>query len=141
MQEQKTYATVADLIALGRQLTEQERQTAEILLERASAKLRVTARNYGKDIDAMIADEVTGADFSSAVKDVVIQATLRALNSAYNDNTPALSQGSETNGSYSIQMTYLNAGQSLYFLRNELKDLGLLRQVYGAIEIYSTEKE
>jgi len=89
----------------------------------------------------MIADEVTGADFSSAVKDVVIQATLRALNSAYNDNTPALSQGSETNGSYSIQMTYLNAGQSLYFLRNELKDLGLLRQVYGAIEIYSTEKE
>ena len=141
MQEQKTYATVADLIALGRQLTEQEKQTAEILLERASAKLRVTARNYGKDIDAMIADEVTGADFSSAVKDVVIQATLRALNSAYNDNTPALSQGSETNGSYSIQMTYLNAGQSLYFLRNELKDLGLLRQVYGAIEIYSTEKE
>ncbi len=138
MQEQRTYATVADLIALGRQLTEQESQTAEILLERASAKLRITARNYGKDIDAMIADEVTGADFALAVKDVVIQATFRALNSAYNDNTPALSQGSETNGSYSIQMTYLNAGQSLYFLRNELKDLGILRQTYGAIELYNT---
>ncbi len=135
------YATVSDIEALGRQLTEQERQAAEILLERASAKLRVTARNYGKDIDAMIADEVTGPDFALAVKDIVIQATLRALNSVCSDYTPALSQGSETNGSYSIQMTYLNAGQSLYFLRNELKDLGLLRQMYGAIEIYNTEKE
>ena len=88
----------------------------------------------------MISDPETGADFLLAVKNLIVNATVRALNSI-SDDTPALSQGSETNGSYSVSMTYINAGQSLYFLRNELKDLGLLRQVYGAIEIYSTEKE
>lgn len=134
------YCTVEDILALGYQLTNQQQESAQSLINMASAKLRVQAQKYGKNIDTMISDADTGADFLLAVKNVVINATVRALNSV-SDDTPALSQGSETNGSYSIQMTYLNAGQSLYFLRNELKDLGLLRQVYGAIEIYDTEKE
>lgn len=135
------YCTVEDILALGYQLTNQQQESAQSLINMASAKLRVQAQKYGKNIDTMISDADTGADFLLAVKNVVINATVRALNSVSDDDTPALSQGSETNGSYSIQMTYLNAGQSLYFLRNELKDLGLLRQVYGAIEIYNTEKE
>lgn len=135
------YCTVNDILALGYHLTNQQQESAQIIINMASAKLRTQAKKYGKDIDMMIADENDGEDFSLAVKNVVINATVRALNTVSNDDTPALSQGSETNGSYSIQMTYLNAGQSLYFLRNELKDLGLLRQVYGAIEIYDTEKE
>lgn len=134
------YCTVNDILALGYQLTNQQQETAPSLIETASAKLRVQAQKYGKNIDSMISDPETGADFLLAVKNLIVNATVRALNSI-SDDTPALSQGSETNGSYSIQMTYLNAGQSLYFLRNELKDLGLLRQVYGAIEIYDTEKE
>lgn len=134
------YCTVEDILALGYQLTNQQQESAQSLINMASAKLRVQAQKYGKNIDTMISDADTGADFLLAVKNVVINATVRALNSV-SDDTSALSQGSETNGSYSIQMTYLNAGQSLYFLRNELKDLGLLRQVYGAIEIYDTEKE
>jgi hypothetical protein len=73
------------------------------------------------------------------VKSIVIQSVTRALNSI-SDASPALTQGSETNGSYSVSMTYLNAGQSLYFLRNELKELGLKRQVYGALELYGTEE-
>lgn len=134
------YCTVNDILALGYQLTNQQQEAAQSIIDMASAKLRIQAKKYGKDIDKMLADENDGEDYSLAVKNVVINATVRALNTV-SDDTPALSQGSETNGSYSIQMTYLNAGQSLYFLRNELKDLGLLRQVYGAIEIYSTEKE
>lgn len=134
------YCTVNDILALGYQLTNQQQEAAQSIIDMASAKLRIQAKKYGKDIDKMLADENDGEDYSLAVKNVVINATIRALNTV-SDDTPALSQGSETNGSYSIQMTYLNAGQSLYFLRNELKDLGLLRQVYGAIEIYSTEKE
>lgn len=134
------YCTVNDILALGYQLTNQQQEAAQSIIDMASAKLRIQAKKYGKDIDKMLADENDGEDYNLAVKNVVINATVRALNTV-SDDTPALSQGSETNGSYSIQMTYLNAGQSLYFLRNELKDLGLLRQVYGAIEIYDTEKE
>lgn len=126
------YASVSDITALGISLTAQQQSAAEILLETASSKLRLAAKKHGKDLDELIsADE----DYGAAVKGVVIQAVTRALNSI-TDSSPTLSQGSETNGNYSISMTYLNAGQSLYFLRNELKELRLMRQTYGAVEMY-----
>lgn len=131
------YATVSDITVLGRSLTAQEQQAAEVLLEQASAKLRLIAKKYGKSIDELIESD---EDYGDAVKNIVVQATLRALGSV-TESTPALSQGSETNGSYSIQMTYLNAGQSLYFLRNELKELGILRQRYGLTDIYPIGEE
>lgn len=131
------YASVEDITSLGIQLTAVQRDAAEILLSTASSKLRLIAKKYNIDLNKEVSED---EDYSSAVKSVVIQSVTRALNSI-SDASPAISQGSETNGSYSIQMTYLNAGQSLYFLRNELKSLGLLRQVYGAIEIYDTERE
>lgn len=131
------YATVSDITVLGRSLTAQEQEAAEVLLEQASAKLRLIAKKYGKNVDELIASD---EDYGDAVKNIVVQATLRALGSV-TESTPALSQGSETNGSYSIQMTYLNAGQSLYFLRNELKELGILRQRYGLIDIYPIGEE
>lgn len=134
----KRYAEVSDIVALGKNLTAQEKEAAEILLDTASSKLRITARKYGKDIDAMIADEVSGEDYALVVKSVVIQAVLRALASIA-DTSPALTQGSQSAMGYSISMTYLNAGQSLYYLRNELKDLGLLRQTYGAMEVYGSD--
>ena len=126
------YASVSDRTALGISLTAQQQQAAEILLETASAKLRLSAKKHGKDLDELISKD---EDYGSAVKGIVIQAVTRALNSI-TDSAPAMSQGSETNGNYSISMTYLNAGQSLYFLRNELKELGLMRQTYGAVEMY-----
>lgn len=134
----KRYAEVSDIVALGKNLTAQEKEAAEILLDTASSKLRITAQKYGKDIDAMIADEVSGDDYALVVKSVVIQAVLRALTSIA-DTSPALTQGSQSAMGYSISMTYLNAGQSLYYLRNELKDLGLLRQTYGAMEVYGSD--
>lgn len=134
----KRYAEVSDIVALGKNLTAQEKEAAEIMLDTASSKLRITAQKYGKNIDAMIADEVSGDDYALVVKSVVIQAVLRALTSIA-DSSPALTQGSQSAMGYSISMTYLNAGQSLYFLRNELKDLGLLRQTYGAMEVYGSD--
>lgn len=126
------YASVSDITALGISLTAQQQSAAEILLETASAKLRLVAKKHGEDLDRLISED---EDYGAAVKGVVIQAVTRALNSI-TDSSPALSQGSETNGNYSISMTYLNAGQSLYYLRNELKELGFMRQTYGAIEMY-----
>ena len=129
------YASVEAITALGRSLTNQQEEAAGVLLDQASAKLRLTAHKYGKNIDTMIADPVTGEDFALAVKSVVVQAVCRALDSV-ESNTVA-SQGTESIGAYSVTMSYLNAGQSLYFLRNELKDLGLMQQRFGFIDLYS----
>ena len=130
------YASVEDITALGISLTATQSDAAEILLGTASSKLRLIANKYGINLDAAVsADD----DYKETVKSIVVQSVTRALNSI-SDASPALTQGSETNGSYSVSMTYLNAGQSLYFLRNELKELGLKRQVYGALELYGTEE-
>ena len=132
------YAEVSDITALGRTLTNQQQEAAEVLLAQASAKLRLMAQKYKKNIDELIADPVTGEDYELAVKSVVVQAVCRALDRV-SSNTVA-SQGTESIGAYSLTMSYLNAGQSLYFLRNELKDLGLMQQRFGWLDMYSGEE-
>lgn len=128
------YAEVSDILALGRSLTNQQQEAAEVLLMQASAKLRLTAHKYGRDIDAMIADPVSGEDYALDVKSVIVQAVIRALDSV--ESSAVVSQSSETLGPYSYNFSYLNAGQQLYFLRNELKELGLMRQVFGWLDLY-----
>ena len=134
----KVYAEVSDITALGITLTAQQTEAAEILLATASSKLRLAAAKHGKNIDALIADETLGEDYAAAVKSVVVQAVVRAITSAA-DTFPAITQASQSALGYSASMTYLNAGQSLYFLKNELKELGLIRQTYGALEVYGSE--
>lgn len=129
----EVYASVSDIAARGYSLTAQQQEAAETLLSDASSRLRVTARKYGKDLDCMISDD---EDYRQLVKSVVIQATMRALSSVGKSTCAAVSQISQGGLGYSASMTYLNAGQSLYFLRNELKDLGILRQTYGGLEVY-----
>ena len=80
----------------------------------------------------MIADD---PDYGTAVKSVVVQAVIRALNSV-SDNSPPAVQSSQAAMGYSVSMTWLASGQALYYLKNELKDLGLLRQRFGALEVY-----
>lgn len=128
------YAKVSDITALGRTLTNQQQEAAEVLLAQASAKLRLMAQKYKKNIDELIADPVTGEDYALAVQSVVVQAVCRALDSV--ESSAAVSQSSETLGPYSYNFSYLNAGQSLYFLRNELKDLGLMQQRFGWLDLY-----
>lgn len=125
------YATVAD-VALLRPLTMQEQEQTPVLLESASAKLRLLAKKYGRDLDALIAGD---EDYGTAVKSVVVQAVIRALNSI-TDNTPPAVQSSQAAMGYSLSMTWLASGQSLYFLKNELKDLGFLRQRFSVMEVY-----
>lgn len=127
------YATVQDIMAL-KSLTAQQQEAAEVLLPQASANLRLEARKYGKEIDSLIADEVSGEDYALAVKSVIVQSVCRALDSLAGSGNVV--QGTESIGSYSLTATYLNAGQSLYFLKSELKTLGLKRQTFGAVDFY-----
>ena len=129
------YATISDITVLGYSLTSQQQDAAEVLLEQASAKLRIQAKKYGKNIDELIADD---EDYGDAVKNIVVQATVRALNSVSSSDAAA-SQMTQSGLGYSATMTFFNAGQSLYFLRNELKDLGLMRQSFGAVEVYDCD--
>lgn len=130
------YAQLADLM-LSHNLTAQEQEQAESLLETASAKLRLIAKRYGKNLDSMIeADD----DLSSVVKETVATCVRRAIES-YRSDVSTASQMNQSALGYSISMTYLNAGQSLYYLRNELKDLGILRQRYGGMEVYNAESD
>lgn len=129
------YARVSDITALGRNLDAAQTEAAQTLLESASARLRLIAAKHGRDIDGMIADPKTGADYALLVRDVVVQAVCRAL-SSISDASPAVSQASQSALGYSASMVYLNAGQSLYFLRKELKELGITRQIVGTLEVY-----
>jgi hypothetical protein len=131
------YAAVTDITALGISLTAQQEQAAGVLLEQDSAKLRITAKKYGSDIDVMIAAD---EDFGLAVKNVVVQSVVRALNSL-SSSDPAMSQTTQSALGYSVTATYFNAGQSLYFLKSELKDLGLMRQTFGALEVYASDAD
>lgn len=125
------YATVADLATYGRPLTPTETDRAPALLEEASALLRMEAGKRGYDLDGMIAEN---DDISLIARGLVVSAVIRIFNAS--NSTPAAVQASQSGLGYSASMTYLNAGQSLYYLKNELKQLGLLRQRYGAMEVF-----
>ena len=127
------YATITDFASFGKELSEQEMNVSENLIDVAEAKLQVIAKKYNKNIDEMCKDE----SFALTVKSTIIQAVIRALNSMQNAS-PIISQSSQSALGYSASMTYLNPGQSIYFLRNELKDLGLIRQSYGALDLYGS---
>lgn len=127
------YAAISDISAFGRALTAQEQDAAYVLLETASAKLRIISKRFGIDIDALIAND---EDYLLAVKQTIVRAVIRAFDTIADSSPPAV-QASQAAMGYSVSMTYLNSGQSLYFLKNELKELGILRQRWGALEVYS----
>lgn len=126
------YATTEDVQTLGRPLTAEELKKTPQLLEIASALLRTEAGKRSYDLDEQIAED---PDKGLIAKILTVNSVVRSLNAA-DSSGPALSQGSQSGLGYAVSYTYLNAGQDIYFLRNELKELGLMRQRYGAMEVY-----
>ena len=129
------YATVADIQAL-RPLSAQEQEQAGVLLQYASDRLRVIGTKYGVDIDAQTAADL---DYGSAVKFTVINTVINALGRlSVSAGESAASQATQSGLGYSMTLTYANAGSVLWFGKNDLKDLGLLRQKYGALDLYGS---
>ena len=128
------YATVEDITKLGRKLTAEEQDKAAELLPVASSKLRLAAKKRGRDLDMMIFDD---PDIGQAAREITVKAVIRAIDSSA-DSTPPAVQASQAALGYSVSMTYLNSGQALYFLKNELKELGIMRQRYGTLEVYGS---
>jgi hypothetical protein len=126
-----SYATVEELAAYWRPLTESEQERAEILLENVSSEIRLYAKGLGLDFDTMVqADD----DLNTVTKSVVMDAVARILNQSTTDE--AVSQFSQSAMGYTASGTYLVPGGGSLVLKRDLKRLGLKRQRYGSLEVF-----
>lgn len=127
------YATVEDVATLFRPLTADEQTRTEALLPVLSNELRYYARQYHRDLDAMVnSDEV----LKSIAKEVVVSAVSRVLRSSTTGEV--MTQESQSGLGYSWSGTYAVAGGGIgnAILPSDLKRLGLKRQRIGVIEPY-----
>lgn len=124
-------ASIDDVLVL-KTLSADEMTKAEALLEIVSARLRVEAKKVGKDLDEMIADD---SDLEVVARSVVAGIIERTLKLQAN-NSPIVSQFSESALGYSYSGTIPNPGESLYIKKSELRALGLNKQRFGALEVF-----
>lgn len=124
------YATVNDVITLYRALSAEEAAKAEALIPIVCARLRQMAKNTGRDLDEMLADN---EDLQQVAKSVTVDVVARNL------QTPTtgapLTQFSEAGNGYSASGTFMNPGGGIFIKNAELKALGLLRPRFGTMDL------
>lgn len=125
------FATVDDVISLWRNLTQEETQRAEKLIEVVSASLIVEAKKVDKDLKGMVKSD---ENFAQVAKSVTVDVVARTLMTS-TDSEP-MTQFSQSAGGYSASGTFLVPGGGLFIKKSELARLGLRRQKYGAIDFY-----
>lgn len=132
------YATINDLESVYRTLNEEEKSKAEKLIGLASSLLRVQAKKVHKNLDEMIEED---ADIREVARLVVIASVTRVLSKRTNQSgfEGPVTQYSESALGYSVSGSFLNPGEDIYFLNNELKRLGLKRQRYGVMDLYGSD--
>ena len=129
-----SYATIEDLRTLWRNLTPDESERADELLEVVSSSLRYEAKKVGKDLDVMIeADD----DLARVAKSVTVDVVARALMTSTEDEP--MTQMTQSGMGYSVSGSFLVPGGGLFIKKSELARLGLRRQRYGAMEIYEMQ--
>lgn len=128
------FATVTDITALWRPLSEAEKERAEALLPVVSDSLRQEAMKVGKDLDQMLAD---GEVLENVLKSVVVDVVARTLMTS-TDSEP-MTQFSESALGYSASGTFLVPGGGLFIKSSELARLGLKRQKYGVIDLWQSD--
>lgn len=132
------YATVDDVIALWRPLTEDEVTRVTALLPIVSDELRVRANFVGRDLDAMIA---ANPSLASVAKEVTVSAISRILRQSTTGEI--MSQESQTGLGYSWSGTYAIPGGGIgnAILPSDLKRLGLKRGRIGIIDFYDPRND
>lgn len=114
------YATIDDLQARWRTLTEAEATRAQVLLD--DAAVRIDRKGTVDTGDTLMLE---------AAKIVSCEMVKRAMNAPVDQ--PALSQSTMSAGPYSETFSYVNPTGSLYILDKELDLLGFKKQRLGAI--------
>lgn len=105
-------------------LSDSEKARVETLLMYASALLRVEASNRGYNLDLIMLKD--GAKRTVA-KMVVLASVKRAMHTNEVTEVP-LEQFTQSAMGYTVSGTYLNPGDDIYFLNNELKRLGIKKK-------------
>lgn len=130
----ENFATVDDIIALYRPLTDEEQEKARNLIPIVCDRLRVCADNVGKDLDKMIEEKPA---LASVAKSVTVDVVARNLQTP-TEGAP-MTQFSEAGMGYSASGTFLVPGGGIFIKNAELKALGLARPRYGAWDIWGVE--
>lgn len=131
MSEAKNFATVEDLTALWRKMSNEEQTRAAALLPIVSASLRLEATKVGKDLDAMIKAD---SNLEIVAKSVTVDVVARTLMTSTNQEP--MTQYAESAGGYSASGSFLVPGGGIFIKKSELARLGLKRQRCGVINIY-----
>ena len=108
-------------------LSDTDKKRVETLLMYASSLLRVEASNRGYNLDIIILKDEAK---KYVAKMVALASVKRAMHT--NEVTEApLEQFSQSAMGYTVSGTYLNPGDDIYFLNNELKRLGIAKKAQG----------
>lgn len=127
-----SYATTTDVIAYKGAISAGMMERMDKILETCSAELRLIAKNQGKDLDQMIADD---EDIAVAVTKGVVDSSVNYYYASEN-REPIMTQFSQAAGGYSFSGTLANAGGAFYFPKKFLRDIGLSTQKIGTIEVF-----
>lgn len=127
----RCYATISDLTTLWRSMNAAEIERARRYISIVSAELRQKANAVGKNLDELAKDE----DYAQILVSVVCDIVARVLMTS-TDQEP-MSQMSQTAGPYAVSGTFLVPGGGLFIKKSELARLGLLRQSWGALDVYT----
>lgn len=128
------YATIEDVTALFRTLSNEETTRAEALIPIVEDSLRMEALKTGRDLDDMVEDEVV---LPNVLKSVVVDVVARTLMTS--TNSEPMTQMSQSALGYSVSGSYLVPGGGLFIKKSELARLGLRNQRYGVIDLYDND--
>ncbi len=129
------YASVEDYEKVyNTALNNEQHKRLLMLIELASSLLREEANKRNMNLSAVIS---SSDDKANVAKMVVLACVHRVMSKDDNQDMP-LEQFSQSALGYTFSGTYVNPGDDLYYLRNELKRMGIIKQRYGAMEIYET---
>lgn len=123
--------TVNDLIARWRSLSEAEISKATTFINDTENALHVYAHDRGFDLDELLSEPEERAGLYTAVVCDIVRREMNAL-----DDSPAMSQYSQSVNGYNVQGTFLSPGGGLFIKNSELKLLGLQGQKARAVEYY-----
>lgn len=129
-----SFATLEDVIAIsGAVYTAEQQERITTLLPLVSDLIRSEGEAVGKNIDETI---VTDTAYGSVVKMVTVDVVSRILRQSTTGEP--LSQESQSALGYSWSGTYAipGGGAAMSLMNNERKMLGLIRQKWGAMDIW-----
>ena len=129
------YASVEDYEKVyNTALNNDQHKRLLMLIELSSSLLREEANKRNMNLSAVI----SSSDDKANVAKMVVLACVHRVMSKDDDQDMPLEQFSQSALGYTFSGTYVNPGDDLYYLRNELKRMGIIKQRYGAMEIYET---